>query len=139
MAPSSRTSGSTFTKAPITSPARSASAARPSRVNRQTDGRPLVSVILTTRDRPRFLDIALACYAHQTYPDRELIVVDDGQEFPADPDRVAAAGGKLVRVPPGTPLGTKLNAGVREARGVLCQKMDDDDWYAANFMEKLAE
>ena len=108
-------------------------------MNRQTDGRPLVSVILTTRDRPRFLDIALACYAHQTYPDRELIVVDDGQEFPVDPDRVAAAGGKLVRVPPGTPLGTKLNAGVREARGVLCQKMDDDDWYAANFMEKLAD
>lgn len=98
---------------------------------------PLVSVILTTRDRPRLLSIALACYAHQTYMERELIVVDDGACFPADHDAVAAVNGRLIRVPPGTPLGTKLNIGVQAARGTLCQKMDDDDWYAPHFVETM--
>jgi glycosyltransferase involved in cell wall biosynthesis len=78
---------------------------------------PLISVVMATRDRPRLLPVALACYQHQTYPRRELIVVDDGDEFPADAALVAAAGGRLIRVAPGTPLGTKLNAGVEAAKG----------------------
>lgn len=98
---------------------------------------PLVSVILTTRDRPRFLSLALACYQHQTYPKRELVVVDDGDAFPASAEAVAAVGGHLMRVEPGTPLGTKLNHGVSAARGTLCQKMDDDDWYAPRFLETM--
>jgi glycosyltransferase involved in cell wall biosynthesis len=98
---------------------------------------PLVSVILTTRDRPRFLPVALACYEHQTYPARELIVVDDGDEFPANAAGVAAVGGRLIRVAPGTPLGTKLNRGVDAAGGRFCQKMDDDDWYAPRFLETM--
>ena len=98
---------------------------------------PLVSVILTTRNRPRLLRVALACYQHQTYARRELIVVDDGDDFPADADGVAAVGGHLIRVEPGTPLGTKLNLGMEASRGRLCQKMDDDDWYAPRFLERM--
>src|SRR5919197_2308128 len=98
---------------------------------------PIVSVILTTRDRPRLLALALAYFRHQTYPRRELIVVDDGDRFPADHSAVEAAGGCLVRVPPGTPLGTKLNRGLEAARGSLCQKMDDDDWYAPRFLDAM--
>jgi FkbM family methyltransferase len=98
---------------------------------------PLTSIILTTRDRPYLLSIALACYRHQTYRHRELVVVDDGEAFPADETAIAANGGRLIRVAPGTPLGTKLNRGVSEARGVLCQKMDDDDWYAPQFVEMM--
>jgi glycosyltransferase involved in cell wall biosynthesis len=98
---------------------------------------PLISVIMATRDRPRLLPIALTCYQHQTYPRRELIVVDDGEAFPADPAQVAAVGGRLIRVEPGTPLGTKLNQGLEVAEGRFCQKMDDDDWYAPQFLETM--
>lgn len=98
---------------------------------------PLVSVVLTTRDRPTFLRIALRCYQHQTYPSRELIVVDDGDRFPASEAAVRAAGGRLLRVPPGTLLGEKLNIGCAEARGVFLQKMDDDDWYGQHFLEAM--
>jgi glycosyltransferase involved in cell wall biosynthesis len=98
---------------------------------------PNVSVVLTTRDRPRLLAVALACYRHQTYPDRDLIVVDDGDAVPADATAVAAVGGRLIQVEPGTPLGTKLNLGLAAARGSLCQKMDDDDWYAPHFLETM--
>lgn len=96
---------------------------------------PLVSVVLTTRDRPEFLATALRCFAHQTYPQRELIVVDDGDEHPADPGAIAAVGGRIVRATPGTPIGTKLNLGLEQAKGELCQKMDDDDWYAPSYIE----
>lgn len=92
-----------------------------------SSGVPLVSVVLTTRDRPAFLPIALACYRQQTHTARELIVVDDGAVRP-DARAVEAAGGRLLRVRPGTPLGTKLNHGFSAARGPLCLKMDDDDW-----------
>jgi Phosphotransferase enzyme family/Glycosyl transferase family 2 len=94
-----------------------------------TSNTPLVSMMLTTRDRPRFLQVAFACYQHQTYPLRELIVIDDGDQFPVDELSVEAVGGRLIHMPAGTPLGTKLNRGIEEAQGWVCQKMDDDDWY----------
>lgn len=101
--------------------------------------RPHISVILATRDRPRFLPLALACYQHQTWPgpDRELIVVDDGDQYPVAEAVVQAAGGRLLRMPPGTPLGSKLNAGIAAAGGRFIQKMDDDDWYAPAFLAEM--
>ena len=98
---------------------------------------PLVSVVLATRERPRFLPLALAGYRQQTYPHRELIVVDDGEQFPVAEAEVSAAGGRLLRVAPGTPLGSKLNTGIAAARGHLIQKMDDDDWYAPGFLAAM--
>ncbi len=100
---------------------------------------PRVSVILTTRDRPAFLPLALAGYRQQTWPEheRELIVIDDGDRFPVADGDVAAAGGRLLRLPPGTPLGSKLNAGIEHARGRLIQKMDDDDWYGPGYLTAM--
>lgn len=101
------------------------------------DFTPLVSVVLTTRDRPRFLALALAGYEQQSYPHRELIVVDDGERFPVAETQVAAVGGRLLRLQPGTPLGCKLNAGVELGRGQLVQKFDDDDWYGPDFLTAM--
>jgi glycosyltransferase involved in cell wall biosynthesis len=94
---------------------------------------------LTTRDRPRFLALAFASYRQQTYPRRELIVVDDGVRFPVTESDVAALGGRLLRTSPGTPLGCKLNAGIEVAHGRLIQKMDDDDWYGPRFMQAMVD
>ncbi len=98
---------------------------------------PLVSVVLTTRDRPRFLAIALRCYDEQTYPNRELIVVDDGSDYPVDETLIRKFGGRLLRTPAGTSIGAKLNTGIENARGPLCQKMDDDDWYSPRFLDVM--
>ena len=100
---------------------------------------PLVSVIVATKDRPRFLSLALDCYRQQTYPCRELIVVDNGRVYPADVEAVHAVGGRLLRVDPATPLGTKLNLGIEQARGSWCQKMDDDDWYGPDFLMRMMD
>jgi glycosyltransferase involved in cell wall biosynthesis len=108
-----------------------------SRTSGVSSDSPLVSVILATCDRPRLLPIALRCFEHQTYPRRELVVVDDGAAWPVDRTEILAAGGRLVRVPPGTALGAKLNAGVSAARGEICQKFDDNDWYAPGFLDAM--
>jgi glycosyltransferase involved in cell wall biosynthesis len=94
---------------------------------------------LTTRDRPRFLPLALAGYQQQTYLTRELIVVDDGDRHPVSEADVAAVGGRLLRAEPGTPLGAKLNLGVEAAQGRLTQKMDDDDWYGPGFLGAMVD
>jgi hypothetical protein len=98
---------------------------------------PLVSVILTTRDRPRLLDVALRCVRSQTYAPLDLLVVDDGVGAPADPARVRDAGGVLVTLDAPTSVGRKLNVGCEQARGSLCVKMDDDDWYSPDFLATL--
>jgi hypothetical protein len=98
---------------------------------------PPVTAVMATRDRPRFVRIALECFRRQTYRERELLVVDDGSEYPVDRQAVADAGGRLIRVPEGTPPGTKINLGAAEARGSLCQIWDDDDWYAPWFVDEM--
>jgi hypothetical protein len=42
-------------------------------------------------------------------------------------------------MPPGTPLGSKLNAGIESARGELILKFDDDDWYGPTFLAAMVE
>jgi glycosyltransferase involved in cell wall biosynthesis len=99
--------------------------------------RPYVSTILTTRDRPRLFSLALKYYRRQTFTDRELIVVDDGVEHPVDATLLRDDTERLVRLPSGAKLGDKLNAGIAAARGVWCQKMDDDDYYAPNYLATM--
>jgi len=79
--------------------------------------------------------VALACYQHQTYPNKELIIVDDGDQFPVDFGAFNIPSARIVRVRPGTPLGIKLNHGADAARGRLVMKMDDDDYYAPTYLE----
>jgi hypothetical protein len=98
---------------------------------------PLVSVIMPTCDRPTFLPLALRCFQEQTYPNRELIVVDDGVKAPVDEETVRRVGARLIRTQNLT-LGEKLNSGAAAARGTLCAKMDDDDWYGPHFLETMA-
>ncbi len=90
---------------------------------------PRVSCIMPTRDRRRFVPLAIEYFLRQDYPNRELIVVDDGCDriddlLPADP-RV-----RYVPVAAGT-IGAKRNAALREASGEYVAHWDDDDWYAA--------
>ena len=100
---------------------------------------PVVSCVLITRDRPHLLPIALDCYDTQSYPRRELVVVDDGDEFPADESAVTAVGGRLIRVDSDTPLGTKLNIGVEASAGSIIQRMDDDDWYGPDYIQTFLD
>ncbi|WP_433727407.1 glycosyltransferase [Actinoplanes sp. CA-051413] len=87
---------------------------------------PLVSCLMPTADRREFVPSAIRCFLDQSYPDRELVVVDDGR----DPvrDIVAGAGVRYVRLDRRTVLGTKRNIAAETARGDVLVHWDDDDW-----------
>jgi glycosyltransferase involved in cell wall biosynthesis len=96
-------------------------------------GDPLVSCVMATRNRRHFLAQALRCFRRRNYANAELIVVDDS----------CRSAEKLCREVPGvrylklscpTATGSKLNVAVEAANGRIIQKLDDDDYYAPEFL-----
>lgn len=90
---------------------------------------PLVSCVMPTYDRRHFIPLALANFARQDYPHKELIVVDDGPDAVGDLVE-GMEGVRYVRVQGRTSIGGKRNLALREARGEVIAHWDDDDWYA---------
>lgn len=90
---------------------------------------PFVSCIMPTCDRRPFIDRAIRYFLEQDYPNRELVVVDDGADcvadlIPADPWI------RYVRLPERRTIGAKRNLACEQARGDLVVHWDDDDWSA---------
>lgn len=94
--------------------------------------RPLVSVVVPVRDRPRLLVEALQSVAAQDFDDYEVIVVDDGSRRPAGK---AVAGARLrrfryVRLPQNRGAPAARRIGVQMSRGRWIAFLDADDlWY----------
>ena len=95
---------------------------------------PLVSCVMPTCGRRAFIPLALECFRRQTWPNRELIVIDDGADAVGDVlagqqgVRYIHAGGRAT-------IGAKRNRGCAEARGDVIALWDDDDWYAPRRLE----
>jgi glycosyltransferase involved in cell wall biosynthesis len=95
-------------------------------------GGPLVSALMVTRDRPGLAACSIECFRNQTWPSRELVIVDDS-EADALARLVAALDDprvRLLRLPSqGQPLGALRNRAVSEARGDIVCQWDDDDLF----------
>ncbi len=91
--------------------------------------RPVVSCIMPTHNRRAFVPQALAYFARQDYPDRELIIVDDGSDPVSD---LMLNDARIRYLRPDRPcsIGTKRNLACQSARGTLIVHWDDDDWIA---------
>jgi glycosyltransferase involved in cell wall biosynthesis len=98
---------------------------------------PLISCIMPTFNRRSFIGLALSCFREQTYRNRELIVVDDGNDSIADLVRDEPAV-RYFRVDQRLPIGAKRNRACTEARGDLIAHWDDDDWYGVDRLERQA-
>jgi predicted O-methyltransferase YrrM len=92
-------------------------------------GVPLVSCIMPTANRRVFAAQAMRYFQRQDYPNRELIILDDGDQELADlipPDiRI-----RYVRMDQKSTMGTKHNFACELARGEVIVHWDDDDWMA---------
>ena len=86
---------------------------------------PLVSCIVpTTKERNMFWPMLFRCFQAQSWTNKELILVSE------DPiDSELPPGTRIVRVAPGTSIGSKLNIGVENSSGDYISRLDDDDWY----------
>lgn len=83
---------------------------------------------MPTADRRQFLRQAIEYFTAQTWPNKELVIVDDGRE-PANPPQVA--GVRYVRLPAfGFSIGLKRNIACELANGQYIAHWDDDDRYA---------
>ena len=90
---------------------------------------PLVSCIMPTYNRRLFFSRAVEYFLRQDYPERELIIVDDGTDpvsdlVPIDP-RI-----RYLRQDRKCSLGAKRNLACEKANGDIIAHWDDDDWIA---------
>lgn len=130
-----QTTGVYWTRVPIDRVRNLMGSQSPTPRETRTGSLPLVSCLMPTHNRRSFLPLALACFRAQTYPNRELVVVDDGSDAIADFLRDEPAV-RYIRIAARVSLGTKRNVACREARGEIMVLWDDDDWYAPERIER---
>jgi ADP-heptose:LPS heptosyltransferase/2-polyprenyl-3-methyl-5-hydroxy-6-metoxy-1,4-benzoquinol methylase len=94
-----------------------------------SDRHPLASCIMPTANRRQFVPEAIRYFLAQDYPNKELIVIDDGAttvgDLMPDDERI-----RYIQLPCKTVLGEKRNRAAGEARGEVIVHWDDDDWNA---------
>jgi glycosyltransferase involved in cell wall biosynthesis len=90
---------------------------------------PLISCIMPTKNRRAFVGQALRYFERQDYPNKELIVVDDGDDLVVDLvsqyPRVRYLAPQYMHS-----VGGKRNIACEAASGEIICHWDDDDWYA---------
>ena len=101
--------------------------------------RPLVSIIMPTYNRPQMLLLALESIVKQTYPNWEVIVVNDGGEDVGNVLSTVFAGEEIVyvRLPKNHERSYARNVGIRLAKGKYIAYLDDDDQYLPDHLETL--
>ena len=98
----------------------------------------MVSVIITTYNRRRFLEEALDSVLHQDYAEREVIVIDDG----STDDSFRAVEGLPVRYEwkENGGISSARNLGIARARGDYLSFLDVDDlWKKEKLAVQVAE
>lgn len=88
----------------------------------------MVSCIMPTANRRAFVPAAIEMFLRQTYADKELIIVDDGEDSVAD---LIPAGPSVryLRESRRISVGDKRNLACDAARSEVVLHWDDDDWY----------
>jgi glycosyltransferase involved in cell wall biosynthesis len=99
-------------------------------------GRPLISVIVCTRDRPEGLGRALKSVLLQDVDDFEVIVVDDGSHPPAE---VPTDGRVCLSRTEHGGVGAARSVGLARARGEYVAYCDDDDEWKPGHLRALLE
>jgi GT2 family glycosyltransferase len=101
------------------------------------DDAPLVSVIVTTYERPVLLAVTLATIQAQTYPNVEIVVVNDaGSDVANVVARFPRA--RLIDQPQNRGPAAARNRGLAEARGTYATFFDDDDEMFPDHVATLA-
>jgi hypothetical protein len=95
-----------------------------------SEATPLVTAVMITgmhQARYSLAKIAINCFKHQTYPNKELLIINHGGESLSDPDnRVREIRVKKARY---DTVGDLRNMGLQNANGEYLISWDDDDWH----------
>ncbi|MGH9051027.1 MAG: glycosyltransferase family 2 protein [Acidimicrobiia bacterium] len=96
---------------------------------------PLVSIVITTHNRPELVSRAIASALAQTTGDLEVLVVDDGSRPPYEADIADERVRLLRRDRAGGPSAAR-NTGLEVARGQWITFLDDDDELAPEMLRQ---
>ncbi|SEO22829.1 Glycosyltransferase involved in cell wall bisynthesis [Halogranum amylolyticum] len=104
---------------------------------------PLVSVVIPTYGRPEFLPDAVESVAAQTYPNVELVVVDDHSPEPVEPVLSALSLGTLewrcLRHEENEGANAARRTGIESTDGEIVAFLDDDDYWEPTAVERIVE
>jgi hypothetical protein len=94
---------------------------------------PDISIITVTKDRRKFMALAVYCYLLQSYPEDKLewVIVDDGKDSIEDV-LIGIPNVTYVRCETEMSISAKRNLGVEKAMYDILVNMDDDDVYPEN-------
>lgn len=100
----------------------------------------MISVIMLTYNREALVSRAIESILHQTYPDFEFLIIDNGStdQSGAIADRYAAQDNRIrvIHRKRGN-IGSGRNTGLDAAQGEYITFIDDDDWAEPDFLEFL--
>lgn len=98
----------------------------------------LVSVIIPTRDRQSRLQRAIASVERQSYPNWEIIVVDDAS-VDATPEFLAGLEDKRIKCFRAEGRGGEAarNLGLRHASGEIIAYLDDDNFWHEDWLKSV--
>jgi hypothetical protein len=97
---------------------------------------PLVSIVVRTKDRVRFLTRALASCAAQTYRNLEVVIVNDGGAA-IDAALPLFPAARVIVHPTSLGAGKTLADGMAATTGTYVMELDDDDVIFPDHVERL--
>ncbi|MCC3411328.1 MULTISPECIES: glycosyltransferase [unclassified Microcoleus] len=113
----------------------------PSKLSVPQPQKPLVSIIIPTKDRPEMLEIAIQSVLDQTYQNTEIIVINDGGVDVEEVLNRLNYRGNISYVKQDYPRerSAARNAGLRIATGKYIGYLDDDDLYYPHHIQTLVD
>ncbi|SDZ55628.1 teichuronic acid biosynthesis glycosyltransferase TuaG [Evansella caseinilytica] len=109
-------------------------------LNKDNDGKPLISVITPAYNSEKFIGTAIDSVAAQTYSNWEMIIVDDGstdktiniiEKYKEKDNRI-----RLVQLKENSGPAVARNIAIREAGGRYLAFLDSDDQWLPEKLEK---
>ncbi len=100
--------------------------------------KPLVSIVIPAYNGANYLKEAIDSALIQTYPNCEVLVINDGSTDQGRTEAIAKGYGDSIRYfqKENGGVASALNMGIREMRGEYFSWLSHDDWYAPEKIEK---
>ena len=95
---------------------------------------PLISIITPTYNRSKYHERLYECFTSQTYPQKELLILDDSQEPSSFFTNLKDPRVHYTHSPKRLTLGEKRNYLLEKAQGEIIAHFDDDDFYAPKYL-----
>ena len=109
-------------------------------LNSQPLPRGLVSIVTPTKGRQALHKFLYQSFQHQTYPQKELIILDTDEKVSPFFSQLNDTRVRYIHQPElKIPLGAKLEELIKLAQGEFVARFDDDDYYGPQYLETMID